>query len=193
MIVMDSNKKKCKYCKTEIDKNAKICPNCKKLQSISPIVVFILIVIVFCIVCAILVGTSGGSDSSDSYISPSKDNSSTENSSSEESKKEVELSESDKMILKISDLFDEKLAFDTGNYIKGDIPAGEYAFVKFDGSGSYYEEDDAAGNIIDNENFSSFGYVKVHAAGNLETNGVLINVKAIDKLGVKSAKEVYEI
>lgn len=25
--------KKCKYCKTEIDKDAKICPNCKKKQS----------------------------------------------------------------------------------------------------------------------------------------------------------------
>lgn len=25
--------KKCRYCKTEIDKNAKICPNCKKKQT----------------------------------------------------------------------------------------------------------------------------------------------------------------
>ena len=88
---------------------------------------------------------------------------------------------------------DEKLAFDTGNYIKGDIPAGEYAFVKFSGSGAYYSEEDSAGNIIDNENFDSFGYVKVHAAGNLTTRGVLISINAFEKLEVSGAKQIYEI
>lgn len=104
----------------------------------------------------------------------------------------TELTESEKMIVAISSLFNEKLAFDAGDYIKGDISAGDYAFVKFEGSGSYYCEKDAAGEIIDNENFSSFGYVKVHEAGNLRTDGVLININAFDKLGVKGAKEIYE-
>lgn len=104
-----------------------------------------------------------------------------------------ELTESEKMILKITALMDEKLAFDTGNYIKGDIPAGEYAFVKFSGSGAYYSEEDNAGNIIDNENFDSFGYVKVHAAGNLTIRGVLISINAFEKLGVSGAKQIYEI
>lgn len=103
-----------------------------------------------------------------------------------------ELTESEKMIVKISALIDTGDAFDAGDYIKGDIPAGEYLFVKFDGGGSYYSEEDEAGNIIDNENFDSFGYVKVHATGNLETRGVLINLSVLETLGVKSGKELYE-
>lgn len=108
-------------------------------------------------------------------------------------KKEEELTESEKMVNMIISLMDEKLAFDTGSYIKGDIPKGEYAFVKFDGSGSYYSEEDLAGNIIDNENFDSFGYVTVHEVGNLETQGVLISINAFEKLEVSGAKEIYEI
>ncbi len=97
------------------------------------------------------------------------------------------------MILALNDLVSEKLVIDTGDYIKGDVPAGEYAFIKIEGSGSYYCEKDDAGNIVDNENFDSFGYVKVHAVGNLETDGVLVNVTAFERLGVKGAKELYEI
>lgn len=96
------------------------------------------------------------------------------------------------MFEKVTELIKSKDAFDTGSYVKGDIPAGEYAFVSFEGSGKYYAEEDSAGNIIDNENFDSFGYVYVHGAGNLKTRGVLIKIDAFDKLGVKSAKEVYE-
>jgi len=83
-------------------------------------------------------------------------------------------------------------AFDTGPYIKGDIPVGEYAFMPLDSSSKYYSEEDTAGNIIDNENFDSFGYVYVHNVGNLETNGVLIKVSAFEALGVQGAKEIYE-
>lgn len=115
------------------------------------------------------------------------------NSPSNEEQEEIVLTESEEMIVKISLLIDEGLAFDTGDYIKGDIPAGEYAFIKFDGSGSYYCEKDAAGNIVDNENFDSFGYVKVHSVGNLTTRGVLISVSAFDSLEVTGAKEIYEI
>lgn len=45
---------------------------------------------------------------------------------------------------------------------------------------------------MDNENFDSFGYVYVRGAGNIQTRGVLIRVDAFEKLGVKSAKEIYE-
>ncbi len=96
------------------------------------------------------------------------------------------------MLLKVSALIENKKAYDTGSYVKGEIAPGEYAFVKFEGSGSYYEEEDAAGNIIDNENFDSFGYVKVHGKGDIETRGVLISVSAFSELGVSGAKEIYE-
>lgn len=113
----------------------------------------------------------------------------------EEVEEEVEITYTprEEMILKISDLFTTKQAFDTGSYIQGDIPVGEYAFVTFEGSGQYYSEKDAAGNIIDNENFDSFGYVYVHSAGNLQTDGVLINTTAFSTLGVTGAKQLYEV
>ena len=96
------------------------------------------------------------------------------------------------MFDKVTGLIDSKNAFDTGSYVKGDVPKGEYAFVPFDGSGQYYSEEDSAGNIIDNENFDSFGYVYVHSVGNIQTGGVLIKISAFKDLGVNSAKEIYE-
>src|SRR5690606_8411951 len=53
------------------------------------------------------------------------------------------------MLEKISGLIASKEAFDTGSYVKGDIPVGDYAFISFEGSGKYYSEEDSAGNIID--------------------------------------------
>ncbi|MEN1967871.1 hypothetical protein WMZ97_07275 [Lentibacillus sp. N15] len=105
----------------------------------------------------------------------------------------LEESPQEKILAKLIALMDEEKAFDTGSYVEGDIPKGEYAFVKFDGSGEYYSEEDSAGNIIDNENFSSFGYVYVHGAANLTTQGVLVHVDAFDDLEVSGAKEIYEL
>ena len=99
----------------------------------------------------------------------------------------------EKMITDIQKLMEEKLAFDTGNYIKGDIPVGEYAFITFKKSGVYYEEEDANGDILDNENFSTFGYVKVQGTGNLTTRALLVSVNAFGRLGVSGAKELYEV
>ena len=97
------------------------------------------------------------------------------------------------MLFNLIELMEEGLVFDTGSYIKGDIPKGEYAFITFEGSGKYYSEEDASGSIIDNENFHSFGYVQVHEAGNLETRGVLVSMEALDELEVSGAKEIYEL
>lgn len=104
-----------------------------------------------------------------------------------------ELSAKDEMIAKVAGMVGNGFVFDSGSYIKGDIPKGEYAFVTFNGSGSYYSEEDPEGNIIDNENFSSFGYVQVHEVGNIDNGGVLVENESLAKLGVKGAKELYEI
>lgn len=106
---------------------------------------------------------------------------------------EPEKTPQQKMLEGISALFASKQAFDTGSYIKGDIPPGEYAFVSFAGSGKYYSENDASNNIIDNNNFDSFGYVYVHGAGNIETQGVLVSTAAFPTLGVSGSKQIYEI
>lgn len=125
-----------------------------------------------------------------------QDNSRTNetNITTEETKKEEPKPKTaqELMLEKVTSLIRSEDAFDTGSYVKGDIPAGEYAFVAFEGSGKYYSEEDGAGNIIDNENFDSFGYVYVHGAGNLQTRGVLIKIEAFEKLGVTSAKAIYE-
>ena len=67
-----------------------------------------------------------------------------------EAEEEAKSTPQQEMYTKIMELIDSKQAFDSGTYIKGDIPAGDYAFITFEGSGQYYSEEDAAGNIIDN-------------------------------------------
>lgn len=148
-------------------------------------------IVVIAVVFIIGIGSSSENSSYNSDNSINHDSNNNETTNNNE--KPEELTESEKMVVKISSLIDEGLAFDTGSYVKGDIPKGEYAFVKFNGSGSYYSEEDASDSIIDNENFDSFGYVQVHAAGNLTTKGVLISTSAFDTLGVSGAKEIYEI
>lgn len=152
----------------------------KILQVVIPIVLFIAFFI-----CVSIDNTLSEGDSSYS----NNDNETNENVSNNS---KTELTEAEKMIIKLSSLMNEGLVYDTGSYIKGDIIPGEYIFVKFSGSGSYYCEKDAAGNIVDNENFDSFGYVQVHGVGNLETRGVLVNISALEQLGISSAKQLYE-
>ncbi|WHP40784.1 hypothetical protein QIX46_19865 [Lysinibacillus boronitolerans] len=89
-------------------------------------------------------------------------------------------------------LFDEKLAFDSGDYIQGDIPKGDYAFVRFN-EGQYYSEENQNGDIVDNENFDSFGYVFVHGVGNISNGGLLVNISAFEKLNVSGAKQIFEM
>lgn len=57
----------CKYCKSEIDYGAKICPHCRKRQNMHPVLAVILIIIGFSMMIGGIAGaTSGGSSSSSS-------------------------------------------------------------------------------------------------------------------------------
>lgn len=143
------------------------------------------------IVLFILIGifSSSGENKNQSNSQTSENTQATQETKKEEPKPKTA---KELMYESVSDLINSKEAFDTGSYVKGDIPTGEYAYIPFEGSGQYYSEEDSAGNIIDNENFDSFGYVYVHGVGNIQTRGVLIKVSAFEKLGVKSAKEIYE-
>jgi RNA polymerase subunit RPABC4/transcription elongation factor Spt4 len=58
--------KKCKYCQTEIDDNAKICPNCKKKQSKKGIIALCIVVVI--IIIAIANGGNNTSTTSDNLI-----------------------------------------------------------------------------------------------------------------------------
>ena len=101
-------------------------------------------------------------------------------------------SEESNFSAKLESLIQNKKAFRRGNYVKGDIPAGEYAFSIYENSGSFYNEDDASGKSIDYQDFNTFGYVKVHAAGNLVSRGLLVSMDGLRELGLSGAKELYE-
>ncbi len=89
---------------------------------------------------------------------------------------------------------DEKLAFDKGDYIQGDIQEGDYAFFSYNDNGAqYYSEKDKNGEIVANENFDSFGYVHVNETGNISNGGLLLSVSAFEKLNVSGSKELFEM
>jgi hypothetical protein len=140
--------------------------------------------------------TTKTSDKNTSVPPTVKDNTSTKQDNAtqkEETPKPVEETPKEKMLKSIKALINSKQAFDSGDYIKGDIPAGDYAFIAFEGSGKYFEETDASNNILDNENFDSFGYVYIHATGNIKNSGVLISTTSFPTLGVTGAKQIYEV
>lgn len=56
--------KKCKYCKSEIPADAKICPNCRKRQTPSGCLIAIIVVVVLIIFAAVAGSSSSGSSSS---------------------------------------------------------------------------------------------------------------------------------
>lgn len=131
----------------------------------------------------ILIAALGNNSQSNTNPSPSvQDKSATEDP------------KSDKEILteKIADLISAGKAFNAQSFVAGDIPKGVYAFMPVADGGQYYSEEDVNGNIIDNENFDSFGYVYVQGIGNVQTDGVLISIDAITGLGVENTKELYE-
>lgn len=79
-------------------------------------------------------------------------------------------------------------AFAPGSYAKGSIREGEYIFIGK--KGGYFSEE-LNGQIIDNENFPSFGYVYVHGIGDVETRGYLISAQALKQLGYTSPLALY--
>lgn len=88
--------KKCKYCKTEIDKKAKICPSCKKKQS-NPLKTILIVFLVLIVLAAI--GSNGSkedtekdsvSDSKSGNIVNNSVETKTESNSSKQSKLTVE-------------------------------------------------------------------------------------------------------
>lgn len=85
-----------------------------------------------------------------------------------------------------------KQAFAPATYPLGGIPEGQYLYIP-SGTNHYYSEEDTNGNIIDNEGFSSFGYVHVHGVGNVKTLGFLIKIATVKQSEYKTGKKLYEI
>ena len=149
-----SNMKKCKHCKTEIDKKAKICPNCKKKQG--GIGKFIIIGIVAIFIIAI--ATSGNDESNTSNTvdkantpTAAADNSSTSNGN----EKQEEETQKEATPTPIPE--PEMTVYKSATYKVGsDIPSGEYVVFCDNGLLGYLEvANDSTGSldsIIANEN-----------------------------------------
>lgn len=90
---------------------------------------------------------------------------------------------------KLNSLKARKLVFVPGTYAKGTIPKGEYIFISE--NGGYYSEE-RNGQILDNANLSSFGYVYNHAVGDVTTQGILVSQEGLKEMGFPSAKSLYE-
>ena len=146
------------------------------------------------LVVAIFIGAIGSQGSEDTATNANNNQQTEQNKTNTDEQKEIakEKTPKEKLQDNILGLISSKQAYDSGSYVKGDIPKGEYAFVPIDSDGKYYSEEDEAGNIVDNENFSSFGYVYVHGVGNVSTRGVLISTASFADLGVTGAKDIYE-
>lgn len=77
---MEDNKtKKCKYCQSDIDSNAKVCPNCRKKQGLKGWQIVLIVIVVL----IVLIGLSGDSTNTENNIQP---NDSTTTSTNVENK-----------------------------------------------------------------------------------------------------------
>ena len=140
-----SDTKICKYCKTEIPKGAKICPNCRKKQK-GPLGIIIAVILVLIVIGA-LAGGGGGSDSASDSTASNSDTTTTKETTTEtpvEEKEYIvvtkqELSDAlDANALKAADTYKDKYvevsgyldSIDSdGKYITIDSGSDDYTFV----------------------------------------------------------------
>lgn len=103
-------KKKCKYCQEEIDKKAKICPNCKKKQgSKVPIIVTVIIVLI------IIIGLSGNNDSTNNSTSVNSNNVTVDsNASSDDNVEENKVEGKGKIANYEIEIKEHKITYDYG-------------------------------------------------------------------------------
>lgn len=73
------NSKKCKYCGTEIDKSAKICPNCKKRQKIAWWQVVLIVLAIIIVISALTSSDSPDNEQNNSNNENSNNVTTTEN------------------------------------------------------------------------------------------------------------------
>lgn len=117
---MSEETKKCKYCKTEIPKDAKVCPNCRKKQSgIGKWIIIAIIIIV------IIGAVAGGGDDKDKNPQKVEDNKETtqvdtKETDSNEAESETEQTEEKSNIFEVGDVVE------TNNFRITYMSAGEY-------------------------------------------------------------------
>ncbi len=124
--------KKCKYCQTEIDKKAKICPNCRKKQGMPKWAIFLILVLFI----GIFAASSGGSNSGNA------NNGNTENGSSSEKQ--------EKFTYTVTDEYNDTFS----HYIEGTVKNNRdqnYSYVQIEFI-CYDKDGNNLGTAIDNTN-----------------------------------------
>ena len=124
--------KKCKYCKTEIDSKAKICPNCRKKQGMPKWLIALIIVVIL----IIIVSVTGGAEEN-----AKEGNVSNNNESSAE-----------KFTYEITQQYSDEYGF--SYYIEGNVKNNkdkDYSYVQIEFV-CYDSEGNNLGTAIDNTN-----------------------------------------
>lgn len=117
---MNQETKRCKYCKTEIPKEAKVCPNCRKKQN--GIGKWIVIAIVVIVIIAIFAGGGDDKDKNPQKIENSKENVSNnvDKTNNDNAVTETQQAEEKNNIFQVGDVVE------TNDFRITYISAGEY-------------------------------------------------------------------
>jgi hypothetical protein len=118
-----SDTKKCKYCQSEIDKKAKICPNCRKKQGGGKLKFVFLGIIVIAII--------GGALNKNNTQQVSNNGNSSNNDSADSGNKAVALGsegQSDDLTLKVNEV-GEKTEITENTFLSYKPDSGKYAVI----------------------------------------------------------------
>lgn len=117
---MSEETKKCKYCKTEIPKDAKVCPNCRKKQS--GIGKWIIIAIVIIVIIGAVAGGGDDKDKNPQKVENPKETSQIDTKETDNSETEAETEQTEEK----SNIFEVGDVVETNNFRITYVSAGEY-------------------------------------------------------------------
>lgn len=117
---MSQETKQCKYCKTEIPKDAKVCPNCRKKQS--GIGKWIIIAIVVIIIIAALAGGGDDKDKNPQKVEDNKETTQIETKETDSNNTAAETQQAEEK----SNIFQVGDVVETNNFRITYVSAGEY-------------------------------------------------------------------
>lgn len=117
---MSEETKKCKYCKTEIPKDAKVCPNCRKKQS--GIAKWIIIAIVIIVIIGAVAGGGDDKDKNPQKVEDQKETTQTDTKETDSSETETETEQTEEK----SNIFEVGDVVETNNFRITYVSAGEY-------------------------------------------------------------------
>ena len=117
---MSEETKKCKYCKTEIPKDAKVCPNCRKKQA--GIGKWIIVVVVIIGIIGAVAGGGNDKDKNPQKVEDNKETTQIDTKETDSNVKETETEQTEEQ----SNVFEVGDIVETNNFRITFVSAGEY-------------------------------------------------------------------